>query len=86
VTELGFTASLERAKTSGALDFAHQRRLEKLILSDEDRMTALLALLEVAPDASRKEIKRALGLAKPKPTKPAKPGKKPVTGKTTSQN
>jgi hypothetical protein len=85
VSQLGFAVSLERAQASAALDFAHKRRLEKLLLRDEARMAALVALLEVAPDASRKEIKRALGLANAG-KRQGKSGKRPTFEKPTSQN
>lgn len=74
VVELGISSKIDVIEQSGALDFERQRRLERLILSDSDRMLALVALLERAPDSSRKEIKRALKLTRPK--KERRAGKK----------
>ena len=60
---------MELLETTGALDFNRQRHLERLVLRDADRMRTLVALLERAPDSSRKEIKRALGVVKNRPKK-----------------
>jgi hypothetical protein len=67
VAERGVSANLERAQGSGSLDFEHRHRLEKLILSDANRMEALVDLLKQSPDATRKEIRKALG---PTPRQP----------------
>jgi hypothetical protein len=71
VLERGIDPSVRRALASPALNFEHQRRIEKVLLSDEGRLDKLAALLERAPDASRKEIRKALDLSKKQP-KPAK--------------
>jgi hypothetical protein len=46
-----------------------------VLLSDERRLDKLAALLERAPDASRKEIRKALELSKkgPRPAKRDRP-------------
>jgi hypothetical protein len=69
VEELGIGSKMELLETTGALDFNRQHRLERLVLRDADRMRTLVALLERAPDASRKEIKRALRVVKNRPKK-----------------
>jgi hypothetical protein len=69
VEELGIGSKMELLETTGALDFNRQRRLERLVLRDSDRMHTLVALLERAPDSSRKEIKRALRVVKNRPKK-----------------
>jgi hypothetical protein len=76
VVELGIDSKLALIEQSGALDFERQRRLERLVLSDADRMRDLVALLERAPDSSRKEIKRALKLNRDRPKKERRGGKK----------
>jgi hypothetical protein len=60
VASHGVAANLDKMKASGALDFEHRGRLEKLILQDSERMQALVELLERHPDLSRKEIREAL--------------------------
>jgi len=60
--ESGIDLNMERAAALKTLDFEHQRKLERLALSDADHMRQLAALLETTPDASRKEIQRALGI------------------------
>jgi len=60
--ESGIDLNVERAETQKTLDFDHQRKLERLALSDADHMRQLASLLETTPDASRKEIQRALGI------------------------
>lgn len=67
----GIAAKLDTIEHSGALDFERQRRLERLVLRDTDRMRELLALLERAPDSTRREIKRALGIVRKPPKRPA---------------
>jgi hypothetical protein len=69
VEESGIGSKMEVLETTEALDFSRQRHLERLILRDADRMRTLVALLERAPDTSRKEIKRALGVVKNRPKK-----------------
>jgi hypothetical protein len=64
VVELGIASKFDVLEKSAALDFDRKRRVERLVLRDADRMKTLVALLEKAPDSSRKEIKRALGIAK----------------------
>jgi hypothetical protein len=71
VVELGIESKLDVIKQSGALDFDRQRNLERLILRDADRLDAVLALLERAPDSTRKEIKRALKVPRARPKKEA---------------
>ena len=73
VAELGIGSKLEVLEASGSLEFARQRRLERLILQDAGRMHTLVELLERVPDSSRKQIKRALGIKR-------RPRKAPVTG------
>jgi hypothetical protein len=60
--ETGIEVNVERAEAAGTLDFEHQRKLERLALGDAERMQQLASLLTIVPDASRKEIHRALGL------------------------
>lgn len=62
VLEAGVDLNVERAEALGTLDFEHQRKLERLALRDADRVQQLASLLEATPDASRKEIQRALRL------------------------
>jgi hypothetical protein len=69
VEESGIGSKMELLETTGALDFNRQRRLERFVLRDSDRMRTLVALLERAPDSSRKEIRRALGIVKNRPRK-----------------
>lgn len=66
VAELGIEPKLEVLEASRSLDFERQRRLERLILQDSDRMNTLVKLLERAPDSSRKQIKRVLGITRRK--------------------
>jgi hypothetical protein len=74
VAERGVAANLERAEASGALNFEKRGRLEKIILGDDQRMEALAELLRKSPDATRKEIKKALDLT-PKHPKTKNRGK-----------
>lgn len=69
VADSGLAAKLEVLKGSTALDFERRRGLERLVLRDTDRMTALLELLERAPDSTRKEIRQALGVIRKAPRK-----------------
>jgi hypothetical protein len=62
VLESGIEVNVDRAEASGTLDFEHQRKLERLALGDGERMQQLAALLNGAPDSSRKDIQRALGI------------------------
>jgi hypothetical protein len=71
VFERGIDPNVRRALASPALNFEHQGRIERVLLSDEGRLEKLAELLERVPDASRKEIRRALELSKKQP-KPAK--------------
>src|SRR5205085_4492522 len=71
VLERGIDPNVRRVLASPALNFEHQRRIERVLLGDAGRLDALAALLERAPDASRKDIRRALELSKKQP-KPAK--------------
>lgn len=64
VAELGIEPKLEVLEASRSLDFTRRGRLERLVLQDADRMNALVKLLERVPGASRKQIKRALGIAR----------------------
>src|SRR5262249_28494131 len=57
--ERGIDASLRKAEKSGALNLERKRKLEKVIRRDAKRARKLAELLERAPDASRKEIRRA---------------------------
>ena len=80
VLERGIAPNVRRALASPALDFEHQRQVERVILSDEGRLEKLAALLDRAPDASRKEIRKALEVSKkrPKPPKRERPaGRRP---------
>jgi hypothetical protein len=70
VLEHGIDANLERVWASPALDFEHQRRLERVLLGDDARLETLAALLEQMPDASRKEIRKALDLVKKQQKQP----------------
>jgi hypothetical protein len=58
IADHGVAANFERAKASGALT----PKLEKLALRDKKRAEALVELLEKSPDATRKEIRKALDL------------------------
>jgi hypothetical protein len=60
--ECGINPNVQRAEASGALDFEHQRNVERLALSDEKHLRILTSLLEQAPNASREEIENALKL------------------------
>jgi hypothetical protein len=64
VAALGIEPKLSQLLEADALDFEGQRRLERLILRDADRVHTLLSLLEKAPDASQKEIRQALKIAR----------------------
>ncbi len=70
VAEQGVAENLQRVTEAKALDFEHQRKLEKLILRDSQRMQALVELLEQNPKLSRKEIRKALDLPRKHPRKP----------------
>jgi hypothetical protein len=62
VNKRGLNARLAKLQESPALDFEHERQLEKIVLRDSKRMNLLADLLERNPDMSRKEIREALGL------------------------
>jgi hypothetical protein len=66
--QLAVYPNITRAAESGALDFERKRKLERAILNDAGRAERLEELLERAPDASRKEIRKALK-DRPKPNK-----------------
>jgi hypothetical protein len=72
IAERGIQANLERAEQSGALDFQRQRKLERAILRDAERARKLAELLDRAPNASRKEIRRALDIPRKAPRKKKK--------------
>jgi hypothetical protein len=68
-------ATVAKAEKAGAkADAAWQRRLEKLLADDADRADKLAELLERAPDATKKEIRKALEPIKKSP-KHSKKGK-----------
>lgn len=60
--ETGVNLNWQRAEASGTLDLDRQHRLERVILNDAARMRQLETLLGKSPQASRKEIRRALGI------------------------
>ena len=62
VLEAGVNPNIAAAEASRTLDFEHQKRLEKLTIEDARRLRQLTSLFDRAPDASRAEIRRALGL------------------------
>jgi hypothetical protein len=62
VTQQGIGAKLEKLQSLGVLNAEHERRLERLMLRDTHRRQKLEAVLERSPEASRKEIKKALDL------------------------
>jgi hypothetical protein len=62
VNKRGVNARLAKLQESPALDFEHERQLEKIVLRDSKRMNLLADLLERNPDMSRREIREALGL------------------------
>ena len=62
VASLGIGSKLAAIEASGSLDFHRLKRLERLILQDDDRIKTLVDLLDRAPDSSRKQIRRALGV------------------------
>lgn len=62
VLESGVNPNIEHIESSGVLDFEHQRKLERIALRSTEQVRELATLLESAPDASRKEIERALKL------------------------
>jgi hypothetical protein len=64
VIESGVNPSVAQAEALGSLDFEHQKKLERLMLCDAEHVRQLAALLERAPDASRKQIRRVLNLHK----------------------
>jgi hypothetical protein len=70
VAQHGVEDNLEKAKTTGALNFDKQRRLEKVVLRDAERMQTLVELLEQQPDLSRREIRKALDIPRRRPKKP----------------
>ena len=71
VADRGIEAKVDTLRKSGSLNFEQQRRVERIILHDADRMNAVLALLEQAPDSTRKEIKQSLGITRKHPRKDA---------------
>jgi hypothetical protein len=78
VAKYGIDAKLAKAQASGALNFERKRKLERVILRDAKRRQALEALLERTPEATRKEIKKALKL----PRKERQPRATGVTAPT----
>jgi hypothetical protein len=60
IAVVGIDGNLERVQTAGPLNLEKQKRLERVAQRDAKRREALAVLAEVAPDASRKEIKKAL--------------------------
>ena len=71
VAELGISSKLAVIEASGSLDFHRRKRLERLILQDDDRIKSLVELLERVPDSSRKQIRRALGIKRKSKKAPA---------------
>jgi hypothetical protein len=88
VLETGVNPNIESAEASGTLDFEHQKRLEKLTIEDSRRLRQLTSLLDRAPDASRAEIRRALGqeVKRAKNKKTGKGKKSPPANGAASQN
>lgn len=62
VLESGTGLNLDRAEKLSVLDNEHQGKLERLVLGDPERMKLLESLKEKVPEASRKEIEKALGI------------------------
>jgi hypothetical protein len=83
VAENGVANSLQKAEARGAVNFEHQRRLEKIILRDEKRMKQLVELLESNPNLSRKEIRKALDIQKNTKHRSSGSKHKPAAVKTT---
>lgn len=79
VVESGIDVNVDRLEASGALDFEHQRKLERLALRDAQHLRQLATLLETAPGVSRAEIERALRRQK-------KRAKKSPRGKPAKRN
>jgi uncharacterized repeat protein (TIGR01451 family) len=71
VSKRGVEARMAKLHESSALDFEHERRLEKIVLRDSKRMQTLIDLLERNPDISRKEIRQELNLPSKSPKGPA---------------
>jgi hypothetical protein len=65
VAERGVRANVERAELSGPLTAKRLKKLERARQRDAKRAEKLAALLERAPRAARKEIRRALEPRKP---------------------
>jgi hypothetical protein len=63
VVALGIASKLDVLEKSATLDFERRREVERLVLREDERMKTLVALLEKAPESSRKEIRKALGIA-----------------------
>jgi hypothetical protein len=83
--ELGINPNVDLAEASGALDFDHQKNLERILLSDKKRLAVLNSLLKETPHASRQEIERALKLQRNAPPCPKpKPKPKPPAAKKPS--
>lgn len=62
VLAAGVNPNIDSAEAAGTLDVEHQKRLEKLTIADSRRLRQLTSLLDHTPDASRGEIRRAMGL------------------------
>jgi hypothetical protein len=60
IAEHGIEGNLERAHSAPAPDPERNKRLERLLQRDAQRLKNLDAILEQMPDASRKEIRKAL--------------------------
>lgn len=67
VARRGIADNLKKAVDSGTLDFDNHRRLERVVLRDQDRMKKLVDLLEKNPDISRRELRKALDITPKNP-------------------
>lgn len=66
VIQYGVNAKVERFQSGGPAVPEHDRKLEKLLRRHAELREQLAQILEDAPDASRKEIRRALDLPAPR--------------------
>jgi hypothetical protein len=66
VIQSGVNAKVARLLSGGPAVAEHDRQLEKLLRRHAELRAQLAQLLENAPDASRKEIRRALDLPPPR--------------------
>lgn len=76
LVEKGINANLDKVRASPALDGDKKRRLDKHLLRDEKRLKKLETLLDQAPEASRREIRRTMEVSRKKHDHKTSKGKK----------